>query len=29
MIYRLNESVHDVNKEISVQSKMTDFFKKK
>ena len=29
MIYGLYESVHDVNKEISVQSKMTDFFKKK
>ena len=28
MIYGLYESVHDVNKEISVQSKMTDFFKK-
>ena len=29
MIYRLYESVHDVNKEISVQSKMTDFFKER
>ena len=29
MIYWMNESVHDVKKEISVQSKMTDFFKKK
>ena len=29
MIYGLYESVHDVNKEISVQSKMTDFFQKK
>ena len=29
MIYRLYESVHDVNKQISVQSKMTDIFKKK
>ena len=29
MIYGLYESVHDVNKEISLQSKMTDFFKKK
>ena len=29
MIYGLYKSVHDVNKEISVQSKMTDFFKKK
>ena len=28
MIYGLYESVHDVNKEISVQSKMTDVFKK-
>ena len=26
MIYGLYESVHDVNKEISVQAKMTDFF---
>ena len=29
MIYGLYKSVHDVNKEISVQSKMIDFFKKK
>ena len=29
MIYGLYESVHDVKKEIPVQSKMTDFFKKK
>ena len=28
MIYGLYKSVHDVNKEISVQSKMTDVFKK-
>ena len=29
MIYELYENVHDVNNKISVQSKMTDFFKKK
>ena len=29
MIYGLYESVHDVNKEIPVQSKITDIFKKK